>query len=86
MKEKQKFLTRYVGDWPIKEFLKRRFSNQRSYQRRRGYSYLESEGNAVGNERLSDFGSDIDAGNEGREESDGRDANEGSTGNANEDD
>jgi hypothetical protein len=28
------YLKQYVGDWPVKEYLKRRFSNQRNYKYR----------------------------------------------------
>jgi len=28
------YLSKYVGDWPVKEYLKRRFSNQRGYKNR----------------------------------------------------
>ena len=42
-----------MGDWPIKEYLKSHFRNQRGYKRRKG------KGKAV--EKDGDFGSGVDA-------------------------
>jgi hypothetical protein len=35
MRAKHPYLKCYVGDWPVKEYLKRQFSNQRNYKNRR---------------------------------------------------
>ena len=57
--EEHAFLKRYVGDWPIKEYLKSHFRNQRSYKRCKG------KGKAV--EKDGDFDSSVDANDDDEE-------------------
>ena len=74
MKEKHVFLKHYPGDWPIREFLKRHFSNQRSYNRRveggdpKGKRKVTTYDIAL--DDLFNFGSDMDASDEGNNNSD----------------
>ena len=63
------FLDRYICDWPIKEFLKRRFNNQRSYHRRIEHANVKAaEDYGEMMKDLSNFGSDDENGNENENE------------------
>ena len=56
------FIKNYEGDWPVKEYLKTRFSNQRGYKRR-CEADAEAKSKAMGEmlENMWDFGSDNNA-------------------------
>ena len=74
MKEKYTFLKHYLGDWPIREVLKRHFSNQCSYNHHveggdpKGKCKVTTYNIAL--DDLFNFGSGIDASNEGNNNSD----------------
>ena len=53
------FIKNYEGDWPVKEYLKMRFSNQRAYKRQRAAD-AEAKAKAMEEmlENMWDFESD----------------------------
>ena len=61
------FLKNYVGDWPIKEYLKQHFTNQRNYQHAKSVKG-KGKGKDIAIKDIFNFGSDKDSGDKMGEE------------------
>jgi hypothetical protein len=74
MKDKYPFLEQFVGDWPIKDYLKKHLTNKRHYNR---YSKPTARGSGynIAMDDIFNFGSDEDARFERGGDKDNEDSN-----------
>lgn len=72
VKKQHPFLKCYVGDWPVKEYLKRHFANQRSYKRRvlRARAAAAAQGKGKGKAVREGSWGDLDSGMDASDDAD----------------
>ena len=81
--KKDESFERYINDWPIAEYLKEQFRNQRSYNNCRALAHAAAEHNSMESlEGEGNKGDEANEGNEGDVSNEGDASNKGDEGDA----